>query len=271
MARARTNKLYRTFVKGLITEAGYLTYPEDASSSELNTVLSRKGNRTRRRGIRYEEDYNLNPVDLHGGNAAINEYVWHSVAQRMGKTMTVVQVGSKIHFWSMDEMPLSDHKKNFVIDLLPHKAATASQLDVITNPVHFASGAGYLFIAHKHIEPLCVEYFPATDTFSVFRVVIQIRDFEGVYDGLANDEEPRTLTKEHHYNLLNQGWVAPGTKPAPALGAGETPPTTSPTTGQPSTGGGSTYYDPYTGTEQPYTPGGGVGGIDRFNRAVSYQ
>jgi hypothetical protein len=34
-----------------------------------------------------------------------------------------------------------------------------------------------------------------------------IRDFEGLDDELAVDEEPSTLSAEHHYNLKNQGWV----------------------------------------------------------------
>ncbi len=39
------------------------------------------------------------------------------------------------------------------------------------------------------------------------KITINIRDFEGVEDGLNNDTRPGSLTAEHEYNLRNQGWV----------------------------------------------------------------
>jgi hypothetical protein len=44
-------KQYNTFVKGLVTEAGPLTYPENASLDEENFVLNRDGSRQRRLGM----------------------------------------------------------------------------------------------------------------------------------------------------------------------------------------------------------------------------
>jgi len=49
-----STKVFNTFVAGLITEAGPLTFPENSSKDELNCVLSRKGNRRRRLGVDYE-------------------------------------------------------------------------------------------------------------------------------------------------------------------------------------------------------------------------
>lgn len=258
--RAKTNKLYRTFVKGLITEAGYLTYPENASSDELNTIISRKGNRTRRLGIKYEDNYVLSPVSPEADNPSYQEYTWRSVNKQPGMSMIVVQVGGNLHFWELNDSPLSDDKKPFTLNLRDFKAPTATDLDVITNPAQFASGAGYLFVAHKHCEPLSIEYDKKTNTISAIRVVVQVRDFEGVYDGLANDQEPTTLSAEHHYNLMNQGWVAPGTTPSPALAAGEAPNVGGDGAylpGAPEPTGGNVYINPYTGTEDTYTPGGG--------------
>lgn len=68
MSRAETTKLYRTFVKGMITEASPLTYPEDASYDEDNMILYRKGNRSRRLGIDFESGYEL--LTLDGESAA---------------------------------------------------------------------------------------------------------------------------------------------------------------------------------------------------------
>lgn len=63
MPRAETAKIYRTFVKGLITEASPLTYPENASTDEDNMILSRRGNRARRLGVDFETNYVLLVLD----------------------------------------------------------------------------------------------------------------------------------------------------------------------------------------------------------------
>lgn len=239
----------------MITEAGYLTYPEDASTDELNVIISRKGNRTRRRGINYQDNYTLVDVDV-TDDSIVNEHAWISVNNDPSVSFALVQVGTKIHFFDMGgDNPLSGSKKSFVLDLVNYKINTANLLELSTIPAEFASGFGFLFIAHPLIDPLSVEYKPVTDTLEVVKIVIQIRDLEGVYDGLANDEEPTNLTKEHQYNLQNQGWLPPGTKTVtPSLGDN-----TSTNTGV-GTGGDSTYYDPYTGSENVYTPGGGGDG-----------
>ncbi len=51
---ALTEKVYRSFIKGLVTEASPLTFPENASIDEQNFVLNRDGSRSRRLGIDYE-------------------------------------------------------------------------------------------------------------------------------------------------------------------------------------------------------------------------
>lgn len=239
MARAKANKLYRTFVKGMVTEASPLTYPENASTDELNTVLSRKGNRARRRGLDYERNYVLNPVLTYLPGDTVTEYVWHSVAKIADKKFVAVQLGKEVHFWNVDETPTSDNKHPYVLDLLDFKSETSAADDIRKKPVCFSSGAGFLFIAHPLCDPIVVEYNKTDDTFTAIRVVIQIRDFEGVYDALANDEEPATLSKEHEYNLMNQGWVDPGQAAGGGGGTGG--------------GGGGTYYDPYTGQPREYT------------------
>ena len=41
-------KLYKSFIQGLVTEASPLTFPENASIDEDNFVLNRDGSRSRR-------------------------------------------------------------------------------------------------------------------------------------------------------------------------------------------------------------------------------
>ena len=52
-------KAFRSFVKGLVTEANQLTFPENASVDEANFVLNRDGSRYRRLGVDYETGYAL--------------------------------------------------------------------------------------------------------------------------------------------------------------------------------------------------------------------
>lgn len=118
MPRAQTNKIYRTFVKGLITEASPLTYPENASVDEDNCVIFRKGNRTRRLGAEYEDDYQLSsftiPQTDFDSNAII-DYKWEAVANNAGTTFLCQQVGNTLHFYDLSISPLSAAEKSFTV------------------------------------------------------------------------------------------------------------------------------------------------------------
>ena len=54
MPQKLSQKVVNTFIKGLITEAGELTFPEDASIDELNCLLERDGSRRRRLAVEVE-------------------------------------------------------------------------------------------------------------------------------------------------------------------------------------------------------------------------
>ena len=66
-----------TFVKGLITEASPLTFPENASLDELNFILNKDGSRQRRLGMEFRPDsVNLTlPVSTVNG-LKINTFKW---------------------------------------------------------------------------------------------------------------------------------------------------------------------------------------------------
>jgi hypothetical protein len=205
--RSQAAKLYRTFVKGLITEASPLTYPEDTSLDEDNCLLFTKGNRTRRLGADYEPSHGLSSFQVPSMNTTpIAEYSWTSVSNNASINFLCLQVGAVIYFFDLYVSPISGAMKSFSIDLTAYAAPGAS--DVAGSPCQMASGKGFLFIAGEKINPLVVEYDEATDTVTVEAIVILIRDFEGVDDDLGADEEPDDLSALHHYNLRNQGWVS---------------------------------------------------------------
>lgn len=242
MSRAKTTKLYRTFVRGLITEAGLLTYPEDSSTDELNTVLFRKGNRTRRLGFDYESGSTSFSLDTDDHATRTNEFSWNNVGNKANTNFLVVQTGRRISFFDTSKTPLSSGKFSFTIDLYDFRSPTAT-LDLIrTNYAQFSAGRGYLFVAHPFCDPFMVEYDEEEGTFTSTKINIQIRDFVGLDDQLAPDEEPKTLTKEHHYNLKNQGWVSPNNEGA----------------------SWADYYNPKLGEWVPYMTGSSINPISQY-------
>lgn len=204
MARASTNKIYRTFVRGLITEANELTYPENATIAEDNCILYRKGNRTRRLGFDIEPGGNLSRFNV-DPDVVYQEYTWKAVANDANLNFFVQQVGSILHIYDLSKTPLSTGYIQYQV--LLNDQLMPNETDTSMTEVQLSSGKGYLFVVGAKIEPFYLEFVPDTGQFHIRRIYIQIRDFQGVQDGLANDQEPSTLTKEHHYNLRNQGWV----------------------------------------------------------------
>lgn len=208
MARQVANKIYRNFTRGLITEASELTYPENSSIAEDNCVIFKKGNRTRRLGFDREPGGTSSTFQesaLLQGSNVVKEFRWDAAANRSDKNFVVQQIGSVLYFYDQSETTLSAGRQTFTINLNSYLAP--NRLDTSTVEVEASTGNGYLFVVGANIEPLVVEYKPDLNGIEVQRIYIQIRDFQGVNDNLANDQEPTTLSKEHQYNLMNQGWV----------------------------------------------------------------
>ena len=207
MPQATANKLYRTFLKGLVTEASALTYPEDTSFDEDNCLIFVAGNRTRRLGMDYEDEYQLSSYTSPQSNLtpALVEYTWKNVANIEGLDFLCHQVNDTIHFYNCSGNPVSPNIKSFSIDLSDYYVAGYVSPEYAQ--VQMVSGKGYLFVVSAAIQPIIVEYTLLSDSISVQEIEIVIRDFDGVDDGIAVDDEPNSLTAEHNYNLQNQGWV----------------------------------------------------------------
>jgi len=211
MAKTTGNRLNNRYVRGLITEATALTFPENASYDELNMELLRNGSRRRRRGINREAGASFaNEPDLSDLgvtqdqfiNQQFTTYKWVSVGGDPDLNLLVVQVGPSIVFFDAGSQPIVDgfRTEKFSLDTY----------SVATNPgnvkCQFAAGKGKLFVANPLINPFYVTYNSVTDTLSDVSIDLRIRDFEGVDDGLEVTERPSTLSNEHKYNLRNQGW-----------------------------------------------------------------
>ncbi len=204
MPRSVGNTVENSFIQGLITEATGLNFPEQACADTQNCIFDQRGIVSRRRGFDYEADATTSNQTR--SNSVIVEYVWNSVAGTGTINFVVVQIGSLLHFYNIGtSSSLSSGKKSFTVDLESRKAAGAPP--VSDQPCSFAAGKGVLFVSHPYIDPFYVTYSPDTDTISNTVINVQIRDTDGISDELSLfDTRPTTLTKEHKYNLYNQGW-----------------------------------------------------------------
>lgn len=212
MPQAKQNKVYGTLGRGLITEAGPLNFPQEATTDELNCDLLPKGQRKRRLGFDLENDYVMSSdsVDLASwAFYAINTSTWNTVGGDGNLNFTVLQVGPTLYFYDLSETPLSSGLKSFSIDLNDYAAPSSNNLD--RKIVQMDTGKGALFVVGEAIESFYVSYDPELDDITTTQIDVQIRDFEGVDDELEVDNEPSTLSDEHNYNLKNQGWFSSGT------------------------------------------------------------
>lgn len=193
---AGTLKSYNTFVKGIITEAGPLTYPENASIDEENCVLNRDGSRQRRLGMDFEEDFVLRGATVESDDA-VASFRWYNADNAVANQFAVVQAGQQLFIFDANEVSISAHLLD-TIDLSSRITGKTS--------LSVSSGMGFLICAEETAEPFYIKY--DAGVFTVHDIAIKIRDFYGVDDSLDVDENPVTLSAAHNYNLRNQGWSA---------------------------------------------------------------
>ena len=205
MARAGINLQRRNFVAGINTESSALTFPENATIDESNFVLLRNGSRRRRLGLDFEQNHTLvdsgvlsSGVDTLG--FSINK--WENINTNVDVALLVVQFGNKFSFFDLLADTISAAPKNGgnTLDLPP------SVIDPM-RPVQMVGISGGLIIVGGSKTVVLVEYNADTDSVAFRQFNLEIRDFFGVDDSLNSDTRPATLSDEHKYNLLNQGWT----------------------------------------------------------------
>jgi hypothetical protein len=203
-----------TFVKGLITEAGELTFPEDASVDELNCLLQRDGSRRRRLSVELETDSVDSSFDV-ATTFVFHTGVWKNVAGQAGFDLLVVQNGSTLSFYDTATEPYSAGVKAFSVNLSTFEQAGSAGAG--TAYVELASINGDLVVVSQAINPFYIRYTPSTDTIATTQITIRIRDFEWQGDtntystGLATG----STTNARKYDTANAGWT--GTKGSAAL------------------------------------------------------
>lgn len=201
MPQQLASKDYLTFVKGIITEANPLTFPENASIDEQNFVLNRDGSRQRRLGMDYEQDFVLNDTgntSLDFENIGVSTHTWKNINEDTNLSFHVIQFGNDLYFYDALEDSVSSNPKN---------GGNSITLDGDANIKWQTSNLGGRFIVVTgSTNVFSLEYDSVSDVVTSSAHGLLTRDLWGVDDGLDTDERPATLTANHEYNLRNQGW-----------------------------------------------------------------
>ena len=195
-------KAFRSFIKGLVTEANQLTFPENASVDEANFVLNRDGSRYRRLGVDYEAGAahtatGLTATQLQEGKQSF--HVWDSPAGDTNVSLGIVRIVNKLWFMDMLTTAPSANLKN------SGSPITLSGLG--SNDIEVSIVNNKCVVVSKDLDnPVLLTYNKSTGAVTQSTITLEIRDIYGVHDGLAIDERPTSLTEAHEYNLRNQGW-----------------------------------------------------------------
>lgn len=229
MARASVSKPYSTFAGGFVTEVTGLKYPEGTVRDMDNCDIELRGAVRRRLGLdqeragffvgQYDTSSDLLPVDP--DLMARSVHVWDNVDNDPSLRFVVLQVGNSLYIRKRTNIPVSsgDVLENGTAPIIQAGLPLTNYQNSATKKLSSASGFGRLWMTSEGVYPFYLEYDREADVISAYNLdgdpvvdlsfstpLLYIRDFNGIEDGLTNEERPVDLTPEHLYNLLNQGW-----------------------------------------------------------------
>jgi hypothetical protein len=199
---AKTEKIFNSFIKGLVTEASPLTFPENASLDEENFVLNRDGSRSRRLGIDYEDLYALTATgftteQLKTGKQSFHK--WESPGGDTTVSIGVIRILNKLWFVDLLTANPSSNLLNSGSPITLSNLSTATiETTVINNKM--------VIVSRDLSKPIVLSYNKTTEAVTQTQLTIKVRDIWGVDDGLDESIRPSSLTQTHKYNLRNQGW-----------------------------------------------------------------
>lgn len=209
MARQALQNVENSFVNGLITQATGLNFPEKACTDTDNCIFWETGEVTRRLGIDFEPQFTSKTVVR--SDSALSTFIWKNVADDANTTLVVQQIGDTLYFW--DAINYANISLGAITDTVDLNDFTPVGGAIAPDryECQYANGHGVLFVFHPYCNPFYVEYDPDTQTFTSTEIEVEVRDFEGeLTDTLEITARPAatfsSMTNQHHYNLLNQGW-----------------------------------------------------------------
>ncbi len=215
MAQSLNQKAVNNFVKGLITEAAELTFPEGASVDESNCDLRRDGTRRRRLGVVYEGSNAFSSFTLSNSELTTTGS-WINVGGNANLEFLVLQKGSTLYFYNKASTPFSNQVLSNSINLASYQHSSSAGAG--TAKCQFTSIKGNLVVSSPQINTIVIQY-NTNGTFTTSAVSFDIRDFEWQSNVLNLYGERSTVVndQDRDYDSANAGWV--GTKGAAAYTA----------------------------------------------------
>lgn len=206
MPRRQATGTENNFSAGLMTENTGLNVPENFVFETWNNYHETNGMVRRRLGIDIEAGTTASAARSYDASSGVVvEYLWKAVARTGSYTFLVLQIGDSVSFFELGtNQALIDGAKNFAVNLVSYQAAGGGT--IADRHCSFSSGQGRLVITHPACDPVLCVFNDDDNTLTQTRITIKVRDFEGEEDGLEIDETPSSLSSEHLYNLMNQGW-----------------------------------------------------------------
>lgn len=205
------NKKYFTFVAGLNTEAGPLTYPPNSWKEGTNIVPQIDGSVVKRKAVDYESGFQLHgtPFSLTSeNNDAFTLHEWKAAAGIGTLNFKVEQRGRFLVFYKDTVGSLSSNLGAYSVDLATFKVGS-NPTPIGVDPITAVSTNGKLLVVSASTQPFLVEFDVEANTIHTENVTIEVRDLVGLDDGLAVNQRPIAEIVAHSYNLLNQGWTSP--------------------------------------------------------------
>ncbi len=204
-----------TFIKGLITEAGPLTFPKDASIDELNCTLERDGSRRRRLAFQLEDNYEFSDFAV-SNTAIVNTYVWNNVGGQPNVRFLVVQRNATLYFYelgsttvSTERVPTSNSNSTpYTINLTAYESPLSVGAE--TEFVEFCTVNGSLVVVSDAIEAILIQRDLSDNSFTVTEIDLEERDFEWLgKDDSDYTEELATasVSANRKYDTKNSGWT----------------------------------------------------------------
>lgn len=203
MPQNLTQRVVNTFIKGLVTEAGELTFPPDASVDELNCDLRRDGSRRRRKGIAKETNSVLSSFTV--SDAAITTTgTWSNVGGQSGLEFLVFQNGATLYFYNKAEAPFSANQETHTVNLATYE--TSGGVGASEAKCTFTSLKGSLLVVSSAINPIYIERDNVAETLTVTQIDFRTRDFDWQGDTSTYITDDASPSNERKYDAQNTGW-----------------------------------------------------------------
>jgi hypothetical protein len=201
MPQSLNQKTVNNFVKGLITEAAELTFPDGASVDELNCDLRRDGSRRRREGVALESNYTLSSFTI-TDDELVNTGNWVNVGGNASLEFLVIQKGNSLYFYNKADLPYSSQAESFSVSLASYEFS--GSIGANNAKCQFASINGTLVVSSEAINTIVITYTGSNIT--VASIAFKTRDFEwqgNVDEYSTNDSTP---SAGRTYDAKNAGW-----------------------------------------------------------------